>query len=337
MRRIRSLTPATDRAPLFQRVACLGFFDGLHRGHRKLLRDLKAWARESNAEPAVVTFDRHPQSVLGGRQRLPVLTLEHRLLLLEREGVAVTLALHFDREISTWSPETFVSRVFREALGANQLLLGFDSAFGHRRRGTYDYLKAREQELGLEVRRSEAEYVGGKRVSSTLVRDTLAVGDLPLLETLLDRRHSVLGRVVHGDHRGRKLGFPTANLDVRGIALPPPGVYFAEARPLGPMAADGSFPRLAEDGTPDGPALLGAIVNIGRRPTISSQSGEDPQCDHFEVHLLDFNGDLYDEHLEVVFVKRHRAERKFATLDDLVKQIHADVAARRQWGHAPPG
>jgi riboflavin kinase/FMN adenylyltransferase len=319
MRRYFELEEARrDRDPAVERAACLGFFDGLHRGHRRLLSDLKLWAAECGCEPAVVTFDRHPRGVLGGSPPLPVLSLEHRLLLLERQGgVAATLVLRFDRELAAWPPETFVTEVFQEALGARRLLMGFDSAFGRGRQGTHEYLAARQAELGLEVRRGGVEQLDGVRISSTLVRNAVVEGRLPELEALLGRHHSVLGRVVHGDHRGQQLGFPTANLDVRGIALPPPGVYFAEARLSGAAESE----------------RLPAVLNLGKRPTVSGPGGNlDVVTDRLEVHLLDFSGDLYGEHLEVFFLRRHRGEKRFSSLGELAAQIRADVAARRAFG-----
>jgi riboflavin kinase/FMN adenylyltransferase len=309
------------------RVATIGFFDGVHIGHRGLLDELKDWARELEVEPAVVTFNCHPQSVLGDHPPTPVVSLEHRLLLLEREGVAATLVLEFDDALRSWSPEEFIDKVFRQALGTSAILMGFDSAFGFRRQGTFEYLLAKQDELGVEVRQCGARLLGDERVSSTLVREAIARWDLERLEGLLGRRFSLLGRVVPGDGRGRTIGFPTANLDLGLASVPPVGVYFAEVRRLG--RGDSSAASSDSD-------LLPALVNIGRRPTFTSQQeaaqGEafDSARDVVEVHLLDFDADLYGEMLEVVILDRHRDERKFAGVDELVAQIGKDVDARRR-------
>jgi riboflavin kinase/FMN adenylyltransferase len=251
-----------------------------------------------------------------------VVSLEHRLLLLEREGIAATLVLEFDERLRRSTPEEFTAHVFREALGVEAVLMGFDSAYGYERRGTYEYLHARERELGIEVRQTTAELVGGARVSSTLVREAIARWDLRRLEELLGRRFALLGRVVAGDGRGRKIGFPTANLDCGGGAVPPSGVYFAEVLRLGREPVDRSVEPLP------------AVVNIGERPTFAATAGAGVPAAEVtvEAHLLDLprSTDLYGEYLEVVLLARHRDERRFASVDALVAQIECDVAARRE-------
>ena len=295
--------------PPIDRVATVGIFDGIHIGHRRLLSDLRSWAEERRVESAVVTFSRHPREVLGGAPPLRVLSLEHRLLLLERAGVDRALVLDFDLELSRWSAAEFARRVLREGLSAHGLLMGFDTTIGHRRAGSYEHLRALAPELGLEVRRAAVETLGGERVSSTLVRRAVHAGDLPRLEALLGRRFSLLGRVVHGDGRGRRVGFATANLDVGGAALPPAGVYFAEA--------------IREDGT-----RMPAVANIGRRPTFAPASDEAPPPS-VEAHLLDFTGDLYGERLELELLAFRRPEKKFASIDALRAQIESDIEASR--------
>jgi riboflavin kinase/FMN adenylyltransferase len=305
--------------PARRRAAALGFFDGLHVGHQRLLAELRGWAGELGLEPAVVTFERHPQEVLSESPPPAILSLEHRLLLLERAGVSAALVLAFDRDMARWTPEELVRRVFVEALGARHVLMGFDSAFGHRRLGTWEYLALRAAALGIELRQAGIERLGGERVSSTLVRQAVLAGDLPRLEALLGRRFALLGRVVRGDGRGRTIGFPTANLDVEGAALLPAGVYFARALHRG--------------------RELAAVVNIGRRPTVAREEGrekgrEESAAAVVEAHLLDFEGDLYGERLELELLARRRDERKFASVEDLARAIRADVEARRR---LPPG
>jgi riboflavin kinase/FMN adenylyltransferase len=305
-------------------VVTLGFFDGLHLGHQRILADLKAWAGEVGGLPAVVTFDRHPQEVLQGKPPISVTSLKQRLLLLARSGVELTLVLRFDREMASWSPEEFVARVVHEAMGSRELLLGFDSALGRRRLGTYDYLKAREAELGLTVRRSEPLFLGEARVSSTLVREAALAGDLRRLRDLLGRPFSVLGEVVRGDQRGRQLGFPTANLrTLPGERLPPSGVYFADAAPLELPVDLWPMARIS----PDLGKMSAAVVNIGRRPTFTPSEPERL----VEAHLLDFSGDLYGRHLEVHLLERCREEKRFSGPGELVAQIRRDVEARRAY------
>ena len=308
---LASAAARRDRA--VERVTAVGYFDGLHIGHQRLLAELEGWAGRVGAEPAIVTFDRHPQEVISGSAPLRILSVEHKLLLLERHGIRATLVLPFTRELSTWSPEEFVTRVIRDAMGARRLLMGFDSAFGSRRRGTFEYLSPRAGSLGIEVRQAGIESLDGERVSSTLVRTALRAADLPALERLLGRRFSLLGRVVRGDGRGRSIGYPTANLDSMGAAAPPPGVYFAEVEPIGWESPPGEASR------------WGGLVNIGRRPTFG-----DDGASTVEVHLLGLDRDLYGLLLEVHFLERHRDEKKFPSAGALVEQIKADEAEFRR-------
>jgi riboflavin kinase/FMN adenylyltransferase len=304
---------AAELDPAVERVTAVGYFDGLHIGHQRLLAELKAWAARIGAEPAIVTFDRHPQEVISGSTPLRILSVEHKLLLLERQGIRATLVLPFTLELSRWSPEEFVERVIQDGMGARHLLMGFDSAFGNRRRGTFEYLSARAGSLGIDVRQAGIESLDGERVSSTLVRTALRAADLAGLERLLGRRFSLLGRVVHGDGRGRSIGYPTANLDSMGAAPPPPGVYFAEVEPIGWEVPRGGATR------------WGGLVNVGRRPTFGGD-GEDT----VEVHLLGLDRDIYGRLLEVHFLERHRDEKKFPSVVALVDQIKADEAEFRR-------
>jgi riboflavin kinase/FMN adenylyltransferase len=316
---------AARRDPAVPRVAAVGYFDGLHIGHQRVLAELKGWASRSGAEPAVVTFDRHPQEVISGSAPLRILSVEHKLLLLERCGIEAALVLPFTRELSLWSPEEFVERVLIGGLEARRLLMGFDSAFGSRRQGTFEHLSARADSLGIEVRRAGIESLEGARVSSTLVRTALLAADLPGLERLLGRRFSLLGRVVRGDGRGRSIGYPTANLDTMGSAAPPPGVYFAEVEPVGWEDGPAGPPRDAR--------RWAGLVNVGRRPTF----GEGREIT-VEVHILGLDADLYGRLLEAHFLERHRDEMKFPSAAALVAEIRADEAAlrRRHPGLAPP-
>lgn len=331
MKCYRDLSSAgRESGPPRRRAAAIGFFDGLHVGHQRLLRDLGAWARDLYAEPAVVTFDRHPQEVLTGAGPIRILSLEHRLLLLARQGISSALVLHFDLELAALTAEEFVRRVLVEGLAAGALLMGFDSAFGQGRKGTFERLLPLAGSLGIDLRRAGVEILDGERVSSTLVREAVLAGDLHRLERLLGRRFSLLGRVQTGDGRGRTIGFPTANLDVLGSALPPNGVYFARVELLGK-----SFEDVLDRARPAAPRQsLTAVVNVGMRPTF-----KDPATgagSTVEAHILDWSGDLPGDHLEVSFLSRHRDEMKFPSVAALVEQIRRDVAACRRFVAASP-
>jgi riboflavin kinase/FMN adenylyltransferase len=312
-------------------------FDGMHVGHQSLFADLRAWADAVGAEPAVVTFDRHPQEVLRGRGPRAIFSLEQRLRLLEREGPRVALLLSFDHEMALWKPEDFVTRALRGALNARYLLLGFDSAFGRDRLGSSAYLGPRAQDLGISIRQAGGFKLEGTRVSSTLVRTALLGGDLAAIERFLGRPYSILGPVVEGDKRGRMLGFPTANVDPRGALVPAVGVYFAEVRRV-PAPTRLLDPVSARDPTSTLEVLPSAVdgerwtavVNVGKRPTFTrGVAGEVRET--IEAHLLDFEGDLYGEWLELSFLHRHRAEMPFESPQALAAAIAEDVAASREF------
>ncbi|MBI4584478.1 MAG: riboflavin biosynthesis protein RibF [Planctomycetes bacterium] len=317
---------ARDSKGKTPRLATVGFFDGLHRGHQKLLGDLRQWAAELGGEPWVVTFERHPQAVITGKAPPAILSFEHRLLNLAREGVAGALVLPFDQELSRWPAEGFIQRVLKECLQSRHLLLGFDSAIGHRRQGTFAYLAARQGELGIAIRRSEPLLLGGQRISSTSLRDAIREGRLDRLRELTGRAYAVLGRVVRGARRGKALGFPTANLHLEVEAVLPGGVYLVDAAVIDLPEKARAFPGSKVD------RWLPGIANFGTRPTFAEAPGSPAGArNQLEVHLLDFDGDLYGKRLEVRFHRFQRAEMKFSGSELLRAQIERDIEALRKW------
>ena len=291
-------------------VVSIGVFDGMHLGHRAILAANLARAQELGAVATVVTFRRHPKEVLLGRGPRTLTTLEHRLELFRRAGIGRTLALSFDEELRNTTPEEFVQRICVEGLGARAFVLGFDSKFGRNRAGDADLVRR----LGLDVQVVPKVVVGERAVSSTAIREAVELGDIEGAARMLGRPVSSYGQVVEGARIGHKLGFPTANLDLHHELHPPPGVYAARARII--EASSVLAVRSAHD----------AVVNIGFRPTID---GERPEFPLVEVHLLDFDGDLYGQLLEVEFVARIRPERRFDGLDALAEQIAKDIATSR--------
>jgi len=225
------------------------------------------------------------------------------------------VVLPFTREVAGWEPEEFVRRVLAEGLGAAAVLMGEDHRFGRGRRGDLALLRRLGAEHGFETEALPLTAAGEEVVSSTAVRRAVAEADLAAAAHLLGRPASVMGPVVPGDRRGRTLGFPTANLDLDDAVRPPAGVYAARARVVTLPDAQG------RDG--EGP-LLPAVVNVGRRPTFHRDA---PAL--VEVHLLEGGRDLYGEQLEVLFLSRLRAERRFEGPDQLQAQIRADAAAAR--------
>lgn len=285
-------------------VATVGVFDGVHLGHFVVFRKVVELADELGATPAVVTFAGHPKEVLTGRAPDTVTSLEHRLLLFERSGIRLSLVLEFTAELREWTAAEFVRRVLIEGLGMRHLVLGFDSKFGKDRGGTVGTLQPLADELGFGLTEVPPLRLGGRALSSTAVREAVGLGELDRAARMLGRPVSLLGTVIHGDGRGRELGIPTANLDLHHELRPPDGVYAALVQRRG--------------------ELLPAVVNIGERPTFGGASVA------VEVHLLDFDGDLYGEDLEVFFLGRLRGEQRFEGVDALVAQIGKDVAAARE-------
>jgi riboflavin kinase / FMN adenylyltransferase len=273
--------------PAARRAAAVGTFDGVHRGH---LRVVEA-ARAAGLRSAVVTFDPHPRAVLGSRVEL-LATLERRLELLEEAGVEDVLVLRFDEGLAALRASEFAEQVLR-AIGAEVVTAGETFRFGQGREGDLGLLS----ELGFDVRRVPLL----ENVSSSRIRELVHAGETERAAALLGRPPEVEGIVVHGDGRGRALGFPTANLDVpAGLLVPPDGVYAGRTR--------------------------------GRRAAISI--GTNPHFDgvdrRVEAHLLDFDDDLYDQRLLVEIWTSLRGQRRFDSLDELVAAIGVDVERTRE-------
>ncbi len=288
-------------------VVSIGVFDGVHRGHRAILEANVARSTELGAEPTVVTFRRHPKRVLLGRAPRMLTTLDHRLELFRRAGIEHAVVLTFDEELRSISAEEFTARHLVKDLGARAFVLGFDSKFGHGRRGTPELLTG----LGHDVHVVDKVVLRDRAVSSTAIREAVELGDLSGAAEMLGRPVSVVGHVVHGEARGRELGFPTANLDLHHELHPPVGVYVCRV-------------EILDEGAHE---LLGAVANIGYRPTVE---GTRPEVPLVEVHLFDFAGDLYGRRLELQFVQRLRGEKRFDGLDALRAQIEADCRKGRE-------
>ncbi len=291
-------------------VVTIGVYDGVHLGHRAVIAEVKLRAAELGARSAVVTFDRHPAAVVRPESAPLLLTdLDQRLARIKATGVDYTVLITFDEARAAESAKDFVEQVLVECLNARGVVVGEDFHFGHRRAGNVALL----QEMGA-VHRFEVEPLGlvaptGERepVSSTAIRQALVGGDLETATAMLGRYHEVWGVVVVGDRRGRQLGFPTANVAASPeIALPADGIYA------------GWYER------PDG-SVHPAALSLGRRPTFYP----DQPYSLLEAYLLGFDGDLYGELAKVRFVARLRDELRFDSVEALVTQMRADVAAAR--------
>lgn len=289
-------------------VVGIGAYDGVHRGHRAIIHEVQRLAEERNCLTAIVTFDRHPATVVRPDSAPKLLTdLEQKLELLEAAGVDVALVVRFDEERSKESAEEFAREVLVGCLGARAVVVGHDFHFGHNRGGNVALLARLGGEHGFTVLGLSLVDDGDEAVSSTRIRKLVAAGAVEEAARLLDRHHEVRGAVVQGDQRGRDLGFPTANVAVPAeILLPADGIYA------------GWYTR------PDG-SRFPAAISVGRRPTFYA----DAPASLLEAYLLDFDGDLYGERARVAFVARLRDELKFDDVDALIVQMHADVAATR--------
>ena len=302
--------PASCPRPPGGAVVTIGVYDGVHLGHRALIGRVRAMAAELGAESAVVTFDRHPATVVRPESAPLLLTdLEQRLELLGETGVDRTLVIHFDRERAAESAEDFVREILVGCLGAVAVVVGHDFHFGRNRGGNVPMLQEMGAELGFDVLGINlvADDAASQVVSSTRIRTLLGEGDVAGAALLLGRPHEVRGVVQHGDARGRELGFPTANVAVPAdILLPRDGIYA------------GWYER------PDG-TVHPTAMSLGRRPTFYA----DADLSLLECYLLDFDGDLYDQPAKVRFVERLRGEVKFDSVDALIEQMAKDVDQAR--------
>jgi riboflavin kinase / FMN adenylyltransferase len=285
----------------------IGAYDGVHLGHRALLRDLSARAKEAGLSTVVVTFDRHPAGVVRPDSApLQLTDLEQKLELLAACGIDHTLVVPFDDHRANEAAEDFVKEVLVDTLGARLVVVGEDFHFGHKRRGNVALLTELGRQYGFEVVGARLTGDGTDAVSSTRIRTLIAEGDVAGAAKLLGRPHEVRGAVVHGDGRGGpELGFPTANLRLGDdIALPADGIYA------------GYFTRA--DGT-----VHPAAISVGRRPTFYAPGTASVLV---EAYLLDFKGNLYGEMSRASFVSRLRGDQRFDSVDDLVAQMHQDAA-----------
>jgi len=286
------------------RKVCLaiGFFDGVHLGHQQIIRQTLADARQHEALPLVITFDRHPNTVVAPNRVPPLIySLPQKLRTIESLGADRLLLIHFDRPLSEQTGEAFIRALVRDLGQVQSLCVGANFLFGHKRSGDVQLLKRLGVELKFIVHGLAAVSLDGKAVSSTRIREAIRLGHLDAASQMLGRTWSLAGTVVRGDGLGQKLGFPTANLDVAGLALPPNGVYAVH------VEVEGRRYR--------------SVLNIGLRPTLNRP---EPQL-RVEVHLIDFAGDLYGRELEITFLEKLRGERKFASLAELREQIARDI------------
>ena len=301
----------TDPLPYQACVATIGFFDGVHRGHRFLIRQLTRYAAGHDLASLLITFRTHPRQVMQAAYQPQLLTTyDEKCAQLATTGADCCLTLDFTTALAAWSARRFMAEILKEKLSVKVLIIGYDHRFGHdRSEGFAEYVEY-GRELGMEVVRADAFAMSEVNVSSSMVRACLAEGEVGMAARCLTRPYEITGRVVHGFHVGHELGFPTANIQVEDAQklIPKNGVYAVWVK-----------------GKTGGEEYVwGGMLNIGLRPTM--ENGENRTI---EVHLLDFVGDLYGCRLTLSFVRRLRDERKFRNKGELVHQLREDEALVR--------
>ncbi|HGY55022.1 MAG TPA: bifunctional riboflavin kinase/FAD synthetase [Caldithrix abyssi] len=297
IRGLEHLRPGTECA------ATVGTFDGVHPGHLKLINRLVELGSAKGLCTTLVTFYPHPKLVVGGKNVRLLTTIEEKIELLGKTKLQRMVIIPFDRSFSKLSYEQFVRDILIDKLKTRALVIGYDHAFGRNREGNYERLKEMGSRLGFSVERVEPFRLNDRIVGSTLIRETLAAGRVDEAARMLQRLYTISGRVVHGSARGKLLHFPTANVEVdnENKLIPADGVY-------------------AVDVYHKGRSYKG-MLNIGCRPTFKNGKQH-----VIEVHIIDFNENIYDQTITIAFKKRLRDEKKFESKEALIKQLEKDRA-----------
>jgi len=284
-------------------VATIGFFDGVHLGHQFLINRLAEMAKQENLESMVITFDCHPRQVLQSNYQPRMLsTLEEKLEKLEKTASDHIVVLHFDKALAQLTSKQFMESILRDRLNVCKLMMGYDNRFGHNRTETFDDYVLFGKEIGIEVCKNTALSMGNFNVSSSVIRQFIETGNMEEATRCLGIPYSLSGKIVGGYQNGRKLGYPTANIDIRKTdkLLPAMGVYAVQVR------------------IENNEKIYGGMLNIGTRPTFN---GSDLSV---EVYIFDFSGNLYDRTIKVFFMSRVRSDRIFPTLEALAEQLQLD-------------
>jgi riboflavin kinase/FMN adenylyltransferase len=286
-------------------VVAIGIFDGVHIGHKRLIRRILG-SPDRTRDKTIVTFDPHPQAVLSARKTLPrIMSLDHRLLIFKKMGLDAAVVIHFSDSVASMTPEDFIQKVIIRGIGARTVYVGGNFHFGEGRKGNIEAFREIGKKYGLEIHTVQPVRKGGKIVSSTWLRSLITRGNLEKAEKLLRRPVSVLGTVVKGDARGKVLGVPTANIDPHQEVIPPSGVYAVKVDTGGEL----------HDG----------ILNIGFRPTFYGRRPLKRKEPHMEVHIFALERDLYGSSIEIFFIRKLRREKKFKGPDALIEQIKKDA------------
>lgn len=287
-------------------VCTVGMYDGIHLGHKKIIKSVVSKAIQSNGTSIVITFRKHPFKVLNSHYHLPILTLPNQKLeLLEELGVDVCILMNFNKNISQLTAQNWIKEILWKQIHIKDIFIGRDSYFGKGKKGTEKLLKQYGKELGFNTHIVNTVRKDKEPISSTIIRNYLFEGKISKAKQMLGRDYSVIGKVVKGSGKGRKLGFPTANLEQTEQCLPKKGVYAVK------VILNGK--------------IINAVANIGERPTIHKKKRKLV----LEVHLFKKNLELYDKTIEVIFIKRLRNELEFENTSLLTAQIKKDVVKTR--------
>ncbi len=290
-------------------VLTLGMFDGIHIGHQALIRQLNEIAKQENGESVLLTFEPHPRVVLGkGADDLMLLTtLEEKIDLLEKAGLENLILHPFTRDFADLSAEEFVKELLVGGIGIHTILIGYDHHFGKNRQGNFIQLNELSKKYGFHCIKIEEVKSGEKHISSTQIRKALLEGNLDFAHDGLGRNYKMSGKVVHGDKIGRTLGFPTANLEIEKYKLiPGNGVYVVKV-------------QLGEE-------IFKGLLSIGTRPTVTNSNEK-----RVEVYMLDFDQSIYGETISVELLYKIRDDKKFDSVEELVKQMNADKEFAEQF------
>ena len=286
----------------------IGNFDGVHLGHRAMIARLSEAARSRGLPAVVMTFEPQPQEFFAPDQAPARLTsLREKLELLRQCGVARAYVCHFDYKFAQLTADDFITRVLKDGLAVKWLLVGDDFRFGARRAGDLAYLKATALRSGFDVESMSSVVVSGARVSSTAIRACLEMGDLDSAQRLLGRRYAISGKVVDGDKLGAKIGYPTANVQLKRLKAPLSGIFVVEVEGLGPVQLPG-------------------VASLGVRPTVKERGRPT-----LEVHLFEFDKRIYGKRITVQFLEKLREEEKFTDLYTLTEQIRLDADMARRF------
>jgi riboflavin kinase/FMN adenylyltransferase len=292
-------------------VVTLGNFDGVHLGHQQIFKRVKEEASKIRGQGVVITFEPHPLKVLAPEKFLPLLTpFRKKMMLIEKSGIEIVLCIEFSLPFSEISAFEFIESILVEKVKAKKVIIGYNYRFGKGQGGDAQTLKEAGKVFDFEVEVAEPLRVGETIVSSSKIRNLIRRGEVEEASELLGRDYPVIGKVVEGEKRGQTLGFPTANLEISDELYPKTGVYAVEV-----VWHQQRFNGLA---------------NIGSNPTFSTQTGKGGEPFSLEVHILDFNREIYGKEIEVRFKKRIRDEVRFESPSLLIEQIKTDIQWARE-------